>query len=62
MGSKLDQRETVSLKELVISNSFTQEAMINILEKKGLLNKAELMEEIKRLEKETRERRGAINE
>lgn len=49
MSKKLDPKETVSLEEVVISNVFTQEALINILERKGLINKAELMEEIKKL-------------
>ncbi len=49
MGKKLDQKETVSLEEVVISNVFTQEAMINILERKGLISKKELLEEINRI-------------
>jgi len=53
LGKKLDQKETATLEEVVLSNVFTQEALINILEKKGLINKAELMEEIKRLKKES---------
>ncbi len=51
MGKKLDEKETVSLEELVISNVFTQEAIINILERKGLISKTELLEEINRIRK-----------
>jgi len=32
-----------------MTNVFTQEALINLLEKKGVLTKAELPEEIRRL-------------
>ena len=49
MAKKLNSNEVVSLEEVVISNVFTQEALINILVKKGLINKKELLEEISRL-------------
>ena len=49
MAKKLDQKETVSFEELLMSNTITQEALINLLEKKALINKQELLEEIKRL-------------
>ena len=49
MPKKLNSNEVVSLEEVVISNVFTQEALINILVKKGLINKKELLEEISRL-------------
>jgi len=52
LGKKLDQKDTELLKEVVISNVYTQEALINILERKGLISKDDLMEEIKRLNKE----------
>jgi hypothetical protein len=32
-----------------MSNVYTQEALVNLLEKKGIITKAELLEEIKRL-------------
>jgi hypothetical protein len=49
MSNKLDPKETVTFEELLLSNTIQQEAMINILERKGLMNKKELLEEIKRL-------------
>ena len=52
MTEKLDPRETVTFEELFISNVYTQEALINLLEKKGLIGKKELLEEIKRLRSE----------
>ncbi len=52
MGKKLDQKEAVSFEELLISNTIEQEALINILERKGLINKKELLEEINSIRKQ----------
>ena len=52
MAEKLDPREVVTFEELLMSNTITQEALINLLEKKGLIKKQDLLEEIKRLKKE----------
>ncbi len=53
MVEKLDPKETLTFKKLLISNVYTQEALINLLEKKGIIDKKELLTEIKslRLEK-----------
>ena len=51
MAEKLDPKETVSFEELLMSNVYTQEALINLLEAKGIIKKAELLEEIKNLRK-----------
>ncbi len=52
MGKKLDLKEVVTFEELLISNALQQEAMFNILERKGLMSKKELLNEITRLRKE----------
>jgi hypothetical protein len=52
MAEKLEPKETVTFEELLMSNVYTQEALINLLEKKGLINKMELLEEIKKRKKE----------
>jgi hypothetical protein len=52
MAEKLGDRETVTLEELVISNSFEIAAMFNILVRKGLITRSELEEELKRLRTE----------
>jgi hypothetical protein len=39
----------VSFEELLMSNVYTQEALINLLEKRGLIDRKELLEEIRRL-------------
>jgi hypothetical protein len=48
----LNPKETVTFEELLMSNVYVQEALINLLEKKGLIDKKELLEEIKRVRKE----------
>lgn len=52
MGKELDKKEVVTFEELLLSNTLQQEAMFNILERKGLMTKAELMEEMVRLNKD----------
>jgi hypothetical protein len=49
MEEKIDPDDMISFKELFTSNVFEQEALINILDRKGIITKAEVLEEIKRL-------------
>ena len=49
MAEKLDQRETVDLKELLLSEVIQSEALINLLDRKGIVSRKELLEEIKRV-------------
>ncbi len=53
MSNKLDSKEVVTFEELLLSNTIQQEAMFNILERKGLLSKKELLDEIIKIKKET---------
>lgn len=41
MAEKLDPKEIVSFEEPLMSNVIEQEALINLLEKKGILSKTE---------------------
>jgi len=41
MAEKLDAKETVSFEELLMSNFYTQEALINLLDSKGIISKAD---------------------
>jgi hypothetical protein len=49
MTKKEDSRETVPLEEVVMSNVYTQQAIVNLLEKKGLLTKKKVLVEMKRI-------------
>lgn len=49
MAEQLDSKETVSFEEVFFSNVYTQEDLINLLEEKGIITEAELLEEIKTL-------------
>ena len=49
MAEKLDPKEVVSFEELLVSNVIEQEALVNLLERKGIITKAELLEEIRTL-------------
>jgi len=49
MAEKLDPKELVSFKELLMSEVIQSEALINILDKKGIISKQELLEEMKRV-------------
>ena len=47
MAEKLDMREMVDIHDLVDSDIVTTEVLINVLDRKGLISKAEVLEEIK---------------
>lgn len=49
MAKKLDPKEVVDFKELLMSNVYEQEALINLLERKGIITKAEFLEELRDL-------------
>lgn len=50
MAEKLDPREVVSFKELLMSEVIQSEAIINLLDKKGIISKQELLDEMKRVQ------------
>jgi hypothetical protein len=47
MAKELDPKQTVDLREVVISEIIQSEALVNLLERKGIITKEELLEEIK---------------
>jgi hypothetical protein len=49
MAGKTDSKETVNLEELLMSIVMEQEALINLLEEKGVIKKAELLAGVKKL-------------
>ena len=50
MADKLDPKELVSFKEMLLSEVITSEAIINLLDRKGIISKEELMEEMKQVQ------------
>ena len=50
MGEKLDPKEIVSFEELLMSEVIHSEALINLLDRKGIVSKQELLEEMKRVQ------------
>jgi len=50
MANELDFKELVNFKELLMSEVVQSEALINLLDKKGLISKKELLEEMKRVQ------------
>ena len=47
MGKKLDSKEIIDFKELLMSEVIQSEAIINLLDKKGIISKQELLVEMK---------------
>ena len=53
MAKSLDGRQAVPLEEVVLAQAFQLEALLNTLERQGVLRKAEVLEEIKALQAKT---------
>ena len=49
MAEKLDPKEVVSFEDLLMSEVIQSEALINLLDRKGIITKQELLEEMKRV-------------
>jgi hypothetical protein len=58
MAEKEETRERVPLEEIVMSNVYTQEAIVNLLERKGLLTKKEVLEEMRRIMEDDQKRKA----
>ena len=50
MAEKLDEKQTVDIKELLMSEVIQSDALINILDRKGIVSKQELLEEMRRVQ------------
>ncbi len=50
MAEKLDPKQLIEFKELLMSEVIQSEALINILDRKGIVSKQELLEEMKRVQ------------
>jgi hypothetical protein len=53
MAKVLGGRQTVPVEEVVLAQAFQLEALLNVLERKGIITKAEVLEEIKALQAKT---------
>ena len=51
MAEPLDPKEVVSIEELAISNMYEIEALIEVLARKGIVSKVEVLEEIKKMKR-----------
>ncbi len=49
MAKATGRNEAVPLEEVVLAQAFELEALMNVLERRGIIAKAEVLEEIKRL-------------
>jgi hypothetical protein len=50
MGNQLDPKELVTFKELLMSEVIQSEALINLLDRKGIITKKELLQEMKQVQ------------
>jgi hypothetical protein len=46
MAEQLDPKELVTFREALVSEIIASEALVNLLERKGIITKQELLEEI----------------
>jgi hypothetical protein len=53
MAEKLDPKEIVSFEELLMSEVIQSDALINLLDRKGIISKRELLEEMKKVQAST---------
>jgi len=49
MAETLDPKELVAFKELLMSEVIQSDALINLLDRKGIVSKLELLEEMKKV-------------
>ena len=49
MAERLDPKETTDADELIVSMVYTEEAIIRLLEQKGILTEREVLDEIKQI-------------
>ena len=49
MAKGIDKIQTIDLQELLMSEVIQSEALINLLDRKGIISKGELLEELKRV-------------
>ncbi len=53
MAKPMSGKQTVSLEEVVVAQAFEFEALLNVLERRSVITRGEVLEEIKRLKEGT---------
>ena len=56
MSKQLDPEQFEDIKEMMVYEVVLSEALVNLLDKKGIVKKAELLEEIKKIKSKTIEK------
>jgi hypothetical protein len=57
MTKQLDPEQFEDIKEMMVYEVVLSEALVNLLDRKGLIKKAELLEEIKKIKSKTIEKK-----
>ena len=57
MAKELNSEQFEDIKEMMVYEVVLSEALVNLLDKKGLIKKAELLEEIKKIKAKTLEKK-----
>lgn len=57
MTKRLDPDQFEDIKEMMVYEVVLSEALVNLLDKKGLIKKSELLEEIKKIKSKTIEKK-----
>ncbi len=53
MAKEISGKQSVPLEEVVLAQAFEFEALLNVLERRSVLTRGEILEEIKRLKERT---------
>ena len=57
MSKQLDPEQFEDIKEMMVYEVVLSEALVNLLDRKGVIKKAELLEEIKKIKSKTIEKK-----
>ena len=58
----MNQKRTITVEELAVSNMYQLEAMVRVLKKKGICTRKEILEELHLIKKEEAERKRKIGD
>jgi len=57
MSKQLDPEQFEDIKEMMVYEVVLSEALVNLLDRKGIVKKAEILEEIKKIKSKTLEKK-----